>query len=79
MPTQENAPVIFFDAIETWAVSAGIGQLGLVAMRVEPGTSPTKMAKMPVAQLRFPLAILPQLKLAIEQIEFVEKPAVGKA
>jgi len=75
----DDAPVIFFDAIETWAVSGGIAHLALAAMRAEPGTTPAKMTKMSVAHLRFPLAVLPLLKRAIEQIELVEKPVVGKA
>ena len=75
----EDAPVIFFDIIETWAVAAGIGHLDLATTLVERGTSPAKTKNVPVAHLRFPLAIVPALKRAIEQIELVEKPAAGKA
>ena len=75
----EDAPVIFFDILETWAVSAGIGNLDLAITLVETGTTPAKTKNVSVAHLRFPLAILPALKRAIEQIELVEKPAAGKA
>jgi hypothetical protein len=75
----EDAPVIFFDILETWAVSAGIGHLDLAITLVETGTTPAKTKNVSVAHLRFPLAILPALKRAIEQIELVEKPAAGKA
>jgi hypothetical protein len=76
---REDAPVIFFDILETWAVSAGIGHLDLATALVEPGTTPAKTKNVSVAHLRFPLSIVPVLKRAIEQIKLVEKPAAGKA
>jgi len=75
----KDAPVIFFDIIETWAVSVGMGHLDLAVTLVEPDATPAKTTKLSVAHLGFPLAMLPALKRAIEQIELVEKPTVGKA
>ena len=74
----ENAPVIFFDGIETWAVSAGVGHLDLVASLVEPGATPAKTRQMSVAHLRFPTTILPGLKQAIEKLELASKPRLAK-
>ena len=74
-----DTPFIFFDAIETWAFSPGIGHLDVAATLVQPGTTPGKVAQVSVAHLRFPLAMLPVLKQAIEQIELAAKPVIGKA
>ena len=74
-----DTPFIFFDAIETWAVSPGIGHLDVAATLVLPGATPGKVTQVSVAHLRFPLAMLPALKQAIEQIELAAKPVVGKA
>ena len=75
-----DTPFIFFDAIETWAVSPGIGHLDVAATLVQPGTTPPgKGTQVSIAHLRFPLAVLPALKQAIEQIELAAKPVIGKA
>jgi hypothetical protein len=75
----ENAPVIFFDGIKTWAVSSGIGHLDLAASLFEPDTTPAKTRQVSVAHLRFPMTMLPALKEAVEKLELASKPAVGKA
>jgi hypothetical protein len=74
-----NTPFIFFDAIETWAVSPGIGHLDVAATFAQPGLTPGKATQVSVAHLRFPLAMLPSLKQAIEQIESAAMPVVGKS
>jgi hypothetical protein len=74
---REEAPTIFFDILETWAVSAGIGHLDLAMALVEPGTSKTK--NISIAHLRFPLSIVPILKRAIEQIELAAHAPAGRA
>lgn len=76
---REEAPIIFFDVLQTWAASPGIGHFDVGVTVVEPGATPAKTSIVPVAHLRFPLAMLPVLKHAIQQIELVEKPVVGKA
>jgi hypothetical protein len=72
---QNGTPIIFFDAVQTWAVSvSGIGHVALAAQLIEPGNS-RKATQVLVAHLRFPMAILPAIKKTIENMELAAKPA----
>jgi hypothetical protein len=73
----EGAPIVFFDGIETWASTAGdIGHLTLIATRHLPNASTVSMT---AAHLRFPLAVLPLLREAIEKLELVAAKPMGRS
>jgi hypothetical protein len=73
----EGAPIVFFDGIETWASAAGsIGHLTLMAARHLPDGSTVSMT---AAHLRFPLAVLPLLRQAIEKLELVTAKPAGRS
>ena len=76
--TTDGAPIVYFDGIEVWAIQVGTGHLTLTASRRVREGSTTKVVHMTAAHLRFPIAVLPALREAIDKIQLAIAEPAGK-
>lgn len=72
-----QAPVIYCTGILSPGIGGGVGNVTLTcSMSVGLGGS-ILSDNTPVAQLRFPMSVIPLLRQALDQIELLAKPAAS--
>lgn len=75
-----EAPIIYFDRIQTLGSRDGVAHLSLSARLYDPDKTATGGVDVHddvVANLRFPIALLDGLKRALDDIKLTAQPAAG--